>query len=327
MPGLLDLPPELIEQIHFAHERLIEAEHKNNFGTAEELGRSRLTCRYFQGATRRSFVQKTFVIWIVKAPDIENIQRLCAMARTPDLAAAIRKLCLAFDDDFTMEIANASLPLEHPDTHDVGASLRVIKPKIETEHFTQVEEETSFTLPEVKATHTYDNITDALVPSAYLQHRVALVEAFRACKNVAELWIGNRLLEPERMHRYKRSSPRNRHEILPGADDEEQDSDGSEDGDDVASASDDTSEDGEESASDGDDSEGSDRGEREDQDHDGEDGDADDQGQASAADTEGHNINPDEGYEHHNVHIQDRRDVLFDITLSLSHPHSEGATS
>ena len=56
MPGLLDLPPDLIEHIHFAHERLTEAEHENGVGVAEELGSSRLTCPHFQHATRRGHV-------------------------------------------------------------------------------------------------------------------------------------------------------------------------------------------------------------------------------------------------------------------------------
>lgn len=73
MTAILDLPLELIEQIHFAHERLIEAKHENGVGVAEELGRSRLSCRYFEHATRCGFVEKNFVVWIVKAPDEENI--------------------------------------------------------------------------------------------------------------------------------------------------------------------------------------------------------------------------------------------------------------
>jgi hypothetical protein len=99
IPGLLDLPPELIEHIHFALERLIEAGHQNGVGVAEELGRSRLTCRYFEHAPRRGYVEKNFVVWMVKAPDDENIQRFCAMASTPGLAVAIRKLHLSFGDD------------------------------------------------------------------------------------------------------------------------------------------------------------------------------------------------------------------------------------
>lgn len=188
------------------------------------------------------------------------------MASTPDLAAAIRKLCLSFDDDYTLEVAHPDSLLERSATHDIAASSQEKNPSI---------------LPETKATHTYDNITGALVPAAYLRHKIALVEAFRACKKVAELWIEYKAVEPERMHRYKRSSRRNRNG--PPADDYGQDTEGSEDEDDFAS--------------DEEDSGGSDGAEREDEDFNGSDEDA----------------------EHHDEHFQDRRDILFDITSSYNY--------
>ena len=267
MPGLLDLPPELIEYIHFAHERLIEAEHKNGIGVAEELGRSRLTCRYFEIATRRGFVEKNFVILIVKAPDDENIQKFCTMASTPNLAAAIRKLHLSFDDDYTMEVAKAGCFPKRLGPDDVATSLQDLKSQLEKKHSEQTQEEDSLLPQEVRVTHAYDNITGAIVPAAYLRHGVALIEAFRACKNVTELWIGNTRLEPERIHRYKRSFRWNMNGPPPEADDDEQDADESQDGDDSTNASGDASEDGEESAGDEEHSESSDGMEGDDEDH------------------------------------------------------------
>lgn len=321
MPGLLDLPPELIEHIHFAHERLIEAEHENGVGVAEEVGRSRLTCRYFEHATRCGYVEKNFVVWMVKAPNDENIERFCAMASTPGLATAIRKLHLSFDDDYTMEVAKTDHFPECLGTDDVVTSSPDLKFQLEKRHSSETREEIPSILPEVRVTHAYDNITEALVPSAYLRHRVELIEAFRACKNVTELYIGNRALEHELMHRYKRSSRRNVNgaPFPPEPEGDEQDTDGSEDGDDVENASVDASEDGEESASDEEDSEGSGGGEREDEDHDGEDSDINDRSQGNAAEVEEQYNNPDESTEHRNEHIADHRDILYDITPSLNH--------
>lgn len=320
MPGLLDLLPELIEQIHFAHERLVEAEHENSVGVAEELGSPRLTCRYFEHATRRRYVEKNFVVWMLKAPDDENIQRFCVMASTPGLAAAIRKLHLSFDDDYTMEVAKAEQFLKRLGIEDVATSLLNLEPQFENRHSTETQEEKSAVLPEGKMTHAYDNITDALVPAPYLKHRVELIEAFHARKNVTKLWIGNRALEPERMHRYKRSTRRNVNgaPFSPEPDDDEQETDGSEDGDDVAHTSDDASEDEGGSASDEGDSEGKGGGGREDEDHDFGDSDINDQSQGNVARAEEHNNNPDESTGHRNEHIEDRRDILFDITLSLN---------
>jgi hypothetical protein len=181
-----------------------------------------------------------------------------------------------------------------------------------------MKEEKSSIPPEVRVTHAYDNITGAIVPAAYLQHRIALIEAFRACKNVTELWIGNKRLEPERVHRYKRSFRWNMNGPPPEADDDEQDADESEGGDDSTSANGDASEDGEESAGDDEHSESSSGVEGDDEDHGEEDSDAEDRDE-SAGHAEEHNNDPDEGTEHHDERVQDRRDILFDITSSYNY--------
>jgi len=250
MPGLLDLPPELLEQIHFAHERLVEAEHENSIGIAEKLGHSRLTCRYFEHATRRGFVVKNFAVWIVRFPEDASIQKLCAMAVTPDLAAAIRKLVLFVDDDYTMEVQNADDP-NGLDTLDAAKSPQDPRIRLDNKESSQVQRAALFDSFRKRVTQTFDNITGSLVPIACLRHRAALIEAFRACMNVNEILIGNRSLEPELMHRYKRSSRVHGIRPPPEDDGDEQDEDGSDVEDESENANDDRSGDGEEPANDG----------------------------------------------------------------------------
>jgi hypothetical protein len=205
MPGLLDLPPELIEQIHLAHEQLVVAEHEDHVGVAEDLGHSRLTCRYIERATRRAFVETHFFAWFMKAPDDADIQKFCAMTRTPDLAAAIQELYLHVDDDYTMEVQETE-SLDHLGNHDLATSLQGLSLTPDHTLSEQVTERGDLRPPNPKVTHACDNITGALVPAAYLRHRVALVAAFRACKNITYLYIGNKPLEPERAEHYKRAS-------------------------------------------------------------------------------------------------------------------------
>jgi hypothetical protein len=310
MPGLLDLPPELIEQIHFAHERLVVAEHENDIGLAQELGRSRLTCRYFERATRRAFVDVYFGAWIIKAPDDENIEKFCAMARTPDLAAAVRELNLHVDDDYTMVVQKANLP-ERLDRQDVAAAPQDLSVQLDKQQSTQAQRGVY-----PKATHAFDSITGTLVPAAYLKHRAALLVALRACKNVTELWVGNTPFEPERMHLYKRSSLWNG--IGPPPEDGGNLVGGSEGEDDDANASDDASED-EEDFTDDNDSESNSGGESEDDVHDEDDGDAKDRDQASVGHAEENDDDAAEGTEHNDETVLDYRDLLIDITLSYNY--------
>jgi hypothetical protein len=312
MPGLLDLPPELIEQIHLAHERLVEADHENDIGVAEELGRSRLTCRYFERATRCAFAEAYFAVWTVKAPDDENIRKFCAMASTPGLAVAVRDLDLLVDDDYTMAVQKADLP-KRLETKDVVTSPQELSVQLGKKRSTQAPYSIS---SKKEVTHAFDNITGAFVPAAYLRHRVALIAAFRACKNVAELWIGNTPFELERMHRYKRSSrwngigpPPQNGGIFFG---------GSEGEDDGANTSYDASEE-EEEAMNNKGGESADVSESEDSVHGEENGDAEDRDQGSASHAEEHDLNTAESTELHGENAPEYRDLLFDITLSYNY--------
>jgi hypothetical protein len=177
MPSLVDLPPELINQIHLEHEQILfdeltHEEQHERIGIAAKLGSLRLTNRYIERATRRSFTEY-FGVWNIKTPNDADIQWFCDMAKTPDLAASVKELNLFVDDDYSMRVQGTVL--------DAAGS-------------------------EMDATHVFDSGFGAVVPAAYFRNRDALIGAFGACVNVAELWFRNVPLDLDRMERYTRET-------------------------------------------------------------------------------------------------------------------------
>lgn len=322
MPGLLDLPPELIEQIHFAREQLFSAEREikeTDIAVTPGLGNFRLVNRYIERATRRAFVEKYFALWYIKAPDDAEIKKFCDMARTPDLAAAIQELDILVDDDYTMVVQGTSSP-KRPGTQDAPASSSDVNLQFDNEHSKQVGGSHPIS-SEVRATHAFDSITGALVPAAYLRHRLALITAFRACKNVTELWIGNKSLEPERMLRYKRSSRGNGIVAPPEDNDHEQDADEGEDDDDYGDASDDAGDDWSGSADEDEDSQSGygDEDQNEADDTVNLDSEYQDQVEESVDYSEEQGGDSHDSGDPHNEHGHDHRDILFDVTLSYNY--------
>jgi hypothetical protein len=180
MPSLSDLPPELINQIHLEHEQLVLAElsgqqrqqqRHGSCAVAVNFGALRLANRFIERATRRSFLLEHFDVWQIQAPNDADIQKFCMMAKTADLAASVRQLHLRVDDDDYSKCVQGT----------VGAASE----------------------SEVEATHVFDDVSGALVPAAYFRNREALLEAFRACVNVVELWFVNRLLDDRPTKRYR----------------------------------------------------------------------------------------------------------------------------
>lgn len=204
----------------------------------------------------------------------------------------MRELNLHVDHDYTMVVQKANLP-ERLDTQVVATSPQGLGIQVGKAQLTQAQRGAH-----PKVTHAFDSITGTLVPAAYRKHRAALIVALRACKNVTELWIGNKPLEPERMHLYKRSSRWNG--IGPQPEDGGNFIGGNEGGDDDVSASDDTSEDEEESTNEND-GESNSGGESEGDVHDDGNGDAEDQDRESTGDAEEDDNDADEDTEHHST--------------------------
>jgi hypothetical protein len=163
MPGLLDLPPELIEQIFAFTEEYVRAAQyqvEEPWGEDEPAEKpkapvSRLTNKYIESATRRLFIDKFFDTWHIKAADDQSIQRFCEIVNTSDLLVrGLRGLAIYADDD--QMIAERQGHIQPDDDM----------------------------LHEDEATHLLDPETGAMVPVAYFQNRDRIAQAFRACKRL-----------------------------------------------------------------------------------------------------------------------------------------------
>jgi hypothetical protein len=113
MPGLLDLPPELIERIFKLTEDYVvaaqvQAEQLSWYDQPPELQQTatkfkapvtRYISRYIESATRRLFAD-TFNSWHIRAADDQSITKFCTIIKTSDvLAEGIRELNIYVDDD------------------------------------------------------------------------------------------------------------------------------------------------------------------------------------------------------------------------------------
>lgn len=220
MPGLLDLPPEIIEHIYLIHTQLALAEYENSARVAKDLCNSRLTNGYIERATRRAFVKQHFATWLVNAPDDVNIQKFCTMASTPDLAAAIEELVLLVDKDYTTKLPKAGSS-RYLDTKNVATLPQSPNSQFSDKNDIPTQGALSSASSEEDITHAFDKTTGALVPIAYLWHRNSLIAAFRACRNVTKLWIVNTSLVPDGANRCKHLTQPNSF-VAPAEDDGDQ---------------------------------------------------------------------------------------------------------
>lgn len=94
MPSLLELPPELIQQIYDSYQCT---------WYLHQMGSLRLTCRYIEKAVRRSFRLSYFNHQVIR-PEEDSIERFCALAKIPDLAKSVTSIkFMACDDAMTCE--------------------------------------------------------------------------------------------------------------------------------------------------------------------------------------------------------------------------------
>ena len=196
MPGLLDLPPELIEQIfdkceETAYEEWCAENDKEDYWPPRAgVPAFRSTCRYIERATCRRFAEVYLRDghWEIAAKDAD-IEKFCAQARVNEFAANKKLLLFGLDDDIS---AKASLELETPGPADGAQS-------------------SSST-----ATHRFDEATGALVPSHLYRNRDAIVEALRACKRLTEIRFSKNWGDGDRYHTHLRCA------LAAGDDDDDQ---------------------------------------------------------------------------------------------------------
>lgn len=166
MPGLLDLPPELIELIFDKCEEVgyeewcAENDEDDYWPPRAGVPPFRSTCRYIERATCRRFAEIYLRDghWEIAANDAD-IEKFCAQTKVKEFAANKKELLFGFDDDI---IAKANLELAVSGQIDGAES------------------------SSCAATHQFDEATGVLVPLHLYRNRDAIVEALRACGNLTE---------------------------------------------------------------------------------------------------------------------------------------------
>lgn len=167
MPGLLDLPPWLIEQIFDEHNELLWRQyHETVPRNATARGHPkrgeplfRLTNRYTERATRRLFINFYFRIWRITTPNDASIQDFCAMAKVPDIARSLTQLNLFLEND-TVPRSEQPTSLSQF-TDDVASSLAV--------------------------SHSSNDPFDTPASAAYVRNSADFIDALAACANIREL--------------------------------------------------------------------------------------------------------------------------------------------
>lgn len=150
MPGLLDLPPELLENV---------AQYLLQPSDLAHLASLRLSCRQIEDAIRPAFRQEYFRSVTIGHPKTTDVEKFCAIAKTSDLAKSIRRLVIrCADDGTTKDDAQHRVPQpgETPTSNDGRELSRSSGP-------------------------------DRIVPTTFIGHKEALVAAFLATVNVTEL--------------------------------------------------------------------------------------------------------------------------------------------
>jgi hypothetical protein len=159
MPGLLDLPPELLENV---------AQHLLHRNDRAHLQSLRLSCRQIEEAIRRSFRLEYFNSVRIRKLRDANVQKLCAIAAVPDLAESIERIGIYCSDDGIAdpEVRHHFQQRNAPHPSNDGREL------------------------------LWPSGIEQLIPMALISHKEALLEAFLATKNLEELrFVGYHLLE------------------------------------------------------------------------------------------------------------------------------------
>jgi hypothetical protein len=153
MPGLQDLPSELLEQINDIYEGITPWEDRAH------LGYLRLTCRYIEQSIRRSFRLHRFYREVIRSPADKYIQRFCAVTQVPDLATSLGVFTMHCADDGTTEQ----------------------RARLQTHQDNKGHPTTS------RSDLAISSDIDRLVPAALTRHKAALLAAFIAAESIDAL--------------------------------------------------------------------------------------------------------------------------------------------
>lgn len=165
MPGLLDLPPELLEQIYD------EYHEETYWDDSAHLGDLRLTCRYVEKSIRRRFLINECSETAVKTFEEASIQKFRAMSSASEFAKAVKCVKLVLYDDSTIVPQNGTLQQRPRDTDASSAG---------------------------NPDSSGDLKTVAQAPLLY--HEDGILKALRACGNINELQFLALGPDPKALH-------------------------------------------------------------------------------------------------------------------------------
>lgn len=152
MPGLLDLPPEVLEQVYDDYDEATDWDDR------AQLGYLRLTCRYVEKATRRKSIQNKWECLALSTSEDASLRRFCAMTTASEMAKAVKRIKLFAHDDGTAETETRRL-----------------------------HQQSQTTVTGVAGVPVFPGELRSMKSNALLRHEESLLEALRLCEQFNEL--------------------------------------------------------------------------------------------------------------------------------------------
>lgn len=189
MPGLLDLPPELLEKIA---QCLLRRKDRT------ALACLRLSCRYVEKSIRRSFRLNRFRTVSINEPGDEDadLQRFCATTRIPDIAKTITFVGICCVDDATTE-HDAQRKARQSKVFRFIQGIRRLYATTRIPDLANVVKRISIHQAGQRGrSHLLPDITssselDQLVPAALVSRMEALLAVFTAAENITQLELAD----------------------------------------------------------------------------------------------------------------------------------------
>jgi hypothetical protein len=187
MPGLLDLPPELLEQV---------SQHLLLWDDRAHLASLRLSCRYVEQAIRHSFRLERFKTVKIREPrdDICDTLTFCSITKIPDLAKAIKQIGIRCADDGRTIFE--TLPVQQRKASRFMKSVRRLCAMTRIRDLVQIlncihanHSDQCGSLGLIQDSRQLEGPSemDQIVPAALVGHKEAFLAAFVAAENVTEL--------------------------------------------------------------------------------------------------------------------------------------------
>jgi len=187
MLGLLDLPPELLEKV---------SQYLLLWDDRAHLSSLRLSCRYVEQATRRSFRLERFKTTQIREPrdDTCDVQKFCSITKIPDLAKAIKRIGIRCADDgrtslevLPVQQRKASRFMKRVRRLCAMTRIRDLVQNLNCIHTKHSDQCGSLGVTQDSRQLERSSEMDQIVPAALVGHKEAFLAAFVAAENVTEL--------------------------------------------------------------------------------------------------------------------------------------------